>query len=355
MTSYTLRQHIAAFQESSSPDRLFFKYIFLLARGHERIHESLSSCLSAKSRTLFHKRQHEARDSLNELREQTDAFPFGQVFHEVHELAQKLDEVIDVFQGDEEVFLKLKSDTLAFYKALEYFVRVGADLEFVALIARAKDLHDCLVNARKTFQTISNALVTKPSAVEHMQPLSLSFERTTTYRSVIDKLKALETVYDELCVLADVAEENNTLSILKLEARPLWLYVEGDKHVMDMLEALFERFVTFWFRQFPAQKKLTLPSELIINTQSLIDLSDVLEKAGITFPPSQLDDVKRAALAIQRAFLMMLAGEPTLHLNDTKHAIETAARARYIHESTRYLDQTKGVVYSSNTAYAKTG
>lgn len=355
MTSYELREHIAAFQESSNPDRLFYKYIFILSRGYERIHDSLSSCLSAKSRTLFHKQQQEAKDSLNELREQTDAFPFGQIFHEVHELAHDLDDIIDAFQGDEEVFLKLKSDTLAFYKALEYFVRIGADLEFVELIGRAKHLYECLINARKTFQTIADALVIKPSTAEYLEALSLSFERTTTYRSVIDKLKALETVYNELCDLANVEEENNTLSILKLEARPLWLYVEGQKHIIDMLEALFERFITFWFRQFPGHKKLALPSELIINTQSLIDLSDVLEKSGITFPPSQLDEVKRSALSIQRAFLILLAGEPTIHLNDTDHSIETSARARYIHESLRYLDQTKGVVYPSNTSYAKTG
>lgn len=355
MTSHELRQHVAAFQESAHPDRLFCKYIFILTRGYERIHEDLNESLTAKSRMLFHKRQQGAKDSLDELRKQTDAFPFGQIFHEVHELAQDLDALIDAFRGDEEVFLKLKSDTLSFYKALERYVRIGADLEFVALIERAKHLYECLINARKTFQTIANALVISPTVATDQQSFSLAFERTTTYASVLEKLKALQTAYTELCDLKVVQAKEHDLSILKLEARPLWIFVEGNAQVIDMLATLFERFVTFWYRQFPSRHKLTLPSELVINTQSLIDLSDVLEKAGYTIPANQIDDIKRAALALQRAFLRLLAGEPTVHINDTEHAIETEARARYIHESIRYLDQAQGVVYPSSPPLAKTG
>lgn len=342
MTSYQFNKHLDALVEATSTENVLTKYVFILARGYNQITADLTSVLHSRNRTMYSKRHQDTQERFFEFRKHAETFPMGQVFHEIIHIKQVLTEMQKDFAEESDAFIEaFRSQLDDFYAALEQCVRGGEDQAFVNLMMEAHHLYPMVTTARRLFGTVRHGLERRNpvEAHENEADLTLVFEEPQTYDAVVGKLAAVQHAYEELSRLAQISILDHPLRLLKVESGSLWVSVQGQAEVIRMLTSLIERFTTFLQHRFSIKGKAADISERVIATQSLINLADELEIAGVTGPLQDEVELKQAALVLRREFTTLLAGEPVVRINETLHEIEEKARDQYIEQTRRLLPQ----------------
>ncbi|RMH63741.1 MAG: hypothetical protein D6685_07525 [Bacteroidetes bacterium] len=340
MTSYQFNQHLEALVEVTSTESVLTKYVFILARGYDQITSDLTSVLSSRNRTMYSKRQQDTQEQFAEFRKHAETFPMGQVFHEVIRVKEVLDEMQKDFADASDAFIgAFRKQLDDFYAALEQCVRGGEDQAFVSLMMEAHHLYPMMTTARQLFRMVRRGLERRNPVEERADEagLALVFEMPQTYEGVVGKLASVQNAYEELCRLMQVSILDHPLRLVKVETGSLWLSVRGHAEVVRMLTSLIERFTTFLQHRFSIKGKAADISERVIATQSLINLADELEIAGVTAPLEDEATLKQAALTLRRELTTLLAGEPIVRVNDVLYEVEEAAREQYIEQTRRLM------------------
>lgn len=352
MTTFQLRTQLDDLLGLVSPQRILMKYMQVLARGFEHISEVLSDQLHLTNRTLFSKKHIAARDATHELRKQTEAFPMGQIFHEAIELRSTLGAMRPVLSADAAGIVdQMQQHADAFYKAFERFARTGDDEAFVLLLHEARRAFGIFLTARQSFEAVRASLGDGRDAP--VPPgrgrLSLWFEATASFDGVALKMPALDRAYGELCALTSTSSDAYPLELSKMEsAGPqssgLWLSVTGEAAVVSMLASLFGGYAQFLYRRFTAGDRIATASERVLSTQSLINLTDELERAGLSQVVHDDARMKDAALSLRREFVTLLLGEPAVHVNGRVYEVVEGERGRFIAESADLMPEPRRVV-----------
>ncbi|GAB5519301.1 MAG: hypothetical protein RhofKO_15520 [Rhodothermales bacterium] len=340
MTYFDLKSNIDGLLELTGPQSTLVKFLFIITRGFERITVSMTESLFMQSRTIHSRNQVDLRDDLLSLRKQADSFPIGRIFHEVHDLRQRIDTIQQSLDDDRfEVLGSLREELTYFYSSYETFMRGTNPDDFSMVLLRGRLVYEHIASMRRTLRTLRNFFDLKPKVRGSERSFSLIADYEGPYALLSDKLKALQTAYDELCVLMSIGPSAFPLRLQKMEAPPLWICAVGHGNVTGVLLSTLERFADHWFRHFTGSGNTVLPSDRVINTQMLIDLASELERRSYHQIAQDQAQLKVTALSLIKCYLTFLTAVPELTLNDTKIAVRADARQQYLDESLAIQDE----------------
>jgi len=345
MTSYELNQHMDTVLRAIGIDRVLTKYIFILARGYEHLTSELTELLYSRNRTLFSKKQQNSQDKFIEIRKQSETFPVGLIFHEAIQLKSELERLSGHFkEGTDKVFQDLALQVDQFYKAQEDYARNGDEHYFTMLMAEAKHLYSLISATRQAFSTLRNATMTTEEAKPDQQRFSMWFKYVDTFSTLVLKLGALERLYLEVCKLIRVGSDAYPLQVIKVETGSLWVCVEGHKRAIEMMGSLVERYTLFLYRRLASGEAAAAISDRVLATQSLVNLVDELERTsenGMVVEEAQL---QKSALVLRRDLVALVAGEPSVRINEVPLSVDESVWSHFIQESLQLLPRYSPVV-----------
>ncbi|GIV60361.1 hypothetical protein GQ464_000430 [Rhodocaloribacter litoris] len=356
MTTIELRQHIDALLAALGNDRVLPRYIFILARGYQQLADELMELVHVRNRTQFFKKQQVTQDRFYDVRKQSDTFPPGHVFHEAIQLLELLERVRAAFATEEEQAIReVHALVERFYGAAEQYARSGNDEAFAALLTEASHLYPSLISMRRLLGTLRAVLFDEAEASGAEASLSVHFRHARTYGAVVEKLASLERAYLEICDAAEVSTEAYPLKIAKVETGGverggLWVVVRGEAHILDVLGSLIGRFALFLYRRLATGEGQVFISDRVLANQALVNLTDELERIGYRFGSREEARLQKTALLLRRDLVTLLAGEPSVRVNDQLFEVEAGAWPDYISESMQLLPKYNTVVHLSEQA-----
>lgn len=337
MTSHEISKHLQSLLDATSAERALTKYLFVLAKGHEKVASELMAVLQAKSRSFFSMQQQASLERFAELRRHADTFPLGQIFHDTIELQNLLKALATAFDANESHFFREMSRHVAsFYEVFEKLVRAPSREAFVSLLPEAHHLYTVVVTSRQFVAAMKQALQQQSPMLPMKARLTLMFETTSAFPGIIRKLGALETCYEEICKVTKVSPREHPLTIVKLEAASLWVCVEGEKVATGVLTSLIESFALFWYHRFTNEDRAANCSDRVSATQTLVSLADELERAGIMNVSTDAAEIRDAALVLRQALLELLESEPMIRVNDKPYAVDVSLRKHYLDVSEHF-------------------
>ncbi|MEM6647294.1 MAG: hypothetical protein AAF730_13690 [Bacteroidota bacterium] len=335
MTYYDLKSHIDGLLELTGPQSTLVKFLFIITRGFERITVSMTESLFLQSRTIYGRNHVDLRDELLALRKQADAFPIGRIFHEVHDLRERIATIQETMNDDRfEVLGSLREELGYFYSSYETFMRGTNSDDFSMVLLRGRLVYEHIASMRRSLRTLRNFFDLTPQVRGSERFFSIFADYDGSYALLAPKLSALQAAYGELCNLMSIGETAFPLRLQKMEAPPIWISAVGHGHVTAVLTATLERFADHWYRHFTGTGTPTLPSDRVINTQMLIDLASELERRGYNRVAQDQSQLKATALHLIQCYFTFLAAVPRIVLNDATVAVRDAARQQYLEQST---------------------
>ena len=161
---------------------------------------------------------------------------------------------------------------------------------------------------------IDEALQTTREPKEGFSKLLIIFPTTPSVKAIIQKLSALEELYSELCRLLNVSVSEYPLELIKLEAGSIWLKIFGESRVISMITKFLESAVTYLYRNYTVEGKITAIPQNVETINSLLQLSKNLEQSGIDNGVLN-DNIKQSSIIIGQQLNALLAGEPQVNIN----------------------------------------
>lgn len=354
MTTFELREHLDVLLSVINIDRVLPKYVFILSRGYLHIAGDLTELLYSRNRTIFSKKQQSALDTFHDVRKQSDKFPLGQIFHEAIQLQETLEALGTTFEPvGNAALLDMQGRVERFYRAFESFARMGDDKSFCQLMSESHHLYPTLMNTRQVASMLRDAVLREDG--DGAGRLSLFFKHAASFAAVVDKLAALERGYLALATLMGVSVETYPLDVVKietagLETGGLWVLVQGHPRVMDVYGALLERFALFLYRRLAVGADGGTISDRVLASQSLVNLTDELERIGMRQLLREEARLQKTALTLRRDFVTLFAGSPSIRINETPFEVEPPAWDNYIAESLQLLPRYNTVVHLNEQA-----
>ncbi len=320
MTSHALNKNLQILLDATAPERTLTRYLFIVARGFDGIIGDLMGVLQAKNRTLFSAKQQSAQERLADLKTQTEMFPLGQIFSDGAALQKALVEITEAFKGSDAAFFREMDRQLGTFQAsFEKLVRNPSGDAFASMLPDAVQLYTTLISGRQMLSTIRNVLQQADQPRADEDHLALQFGGMADYGSLVRKLGALESGYELMCRLVGIEPSAFPLRILKMEAPSLWISVIGERSAIALLRGVVERFCVFWFHRPVLLDREAAYTDRVLATQSLINLADELQRAGIRSLAPDAAEIREPALALRSVLIDLLENEPSMEVNGKRH------------------------------------
>jgi len=114
--------------------------------------------------------------------------------------------------------------------------------------------------------------------LEDGRELSIVLSSSMTLSQFILKLKALESIYQELCMLSGISIAEFPIQILKIESGSLWAKVFGHSKIIALMTNLIESGTSFVYRNYTTEGKLNSIPRKVETIESVLKLSIQLKE-----------------------------------------------------------------------------
>ena len=194
----------------------------------------------------------------------------------------------------------------------EYLTRQSPNNAAKMMIA-ARDLNILLGN-------FFTALAFYRDTVEqanHLEPnasMSLVLAAGSELSAFIGKLAALQALYSEICLLANVSEAQNPLQIIKIESGSLWAKVFGEPRIIASITSLIEATIGYLHRSFTTEGKIASVPRRLEALEATIQISKKLEEAGIDTDEMK-EHLRKSGVVIAKSLSSLLEDQPKIRLN----------------------------------------
>lgn len=156
----------------------------------------------------------------------------------------------------------------------------------------------------------------------------LFVESSETATSLAEKLRALNSLYEEACGLLRISVADFPLAIRRAEIGSLWLDVIGTILPIRTLTRWLERAADYLYRQHTDEGRLFegIPKRVEMVSQ-IIQLRQQL--ANMNRDTSELDDqIDKAAIIIGGDLNTLLLGSRRVRINETTIELQPASQKR---------------------------
>lgn len=232
---------------------------------------------------------------------------------------------------------EMRDRSSKFAAALERFSLPYGISEILEMITSASNLYATIVGARAVLQIACGNLVTTSEALKpNQQDLSLFFASPNDLQQFIDKLRALEIIYEELSHLADISVQQEPLEIVKIETGSFWANVRGNVKVIKLMTGLVVNSVHFLHRNFTREGKIASIPRNVESVESALKLSQELKAAGIETKEMN-EHLRKAGIKVAKELNQLLLGEPVVEINGIEIALSEELQQKFLEEGKRLL------------------
>ena len=256
MTSYELSQKLSQLLDILSDENEIIDLLAEMASLYDDLIPILNNLIEVDS--------HKKEDAINEFfqiispkRQQV-----GQIVGKIKtkrpaKILIMLDNLVDNLQElsssqgrDLETFSSIKIKIQNFYQVYEESINNYTWPQTLKLFSAAKDLYDSILSYRDFVAFIKEDLESAVDVPQDNKIASFFFQFTTEYEEFLNKLLALDRLYSELCLLANVSKSQYPLRVIKIESGSLWIKLFGESKVITLLTSLIESAAGFFYRNF---------------------------------------------------------------------------------------------------------
>jgi len=268
-----------------------------------------------------------AKSVLAQARTEFRKLKAAKVIIELAQLRTELESATNIIAGEGNRMIEAVVELL---EAYDVFV---ADYSYAGTLR--------LVRAGRHFEDTANALVafsTSLIATLQQEPLppaegesalDIVLFASPNFRVLIDKLQAIQRLYEETAALMGVAIEDYPLRLGRIESGSLWVKVFGETNVIRFLTESIERTVAFLHRNFTTEGKIASIPRKVAALDTLLELSTRLRNAGIETQELE-DNLARSAAIISQELTTLLAGEAAIEINGRQHSLNPSLHGRYL-------------------------
>lgn len=144
-----------------------------------------------------------------------------------------------------------------------------------------------------------------------------------------EKLKALQRIYSELCLLLAVSESEHPLRIGKIESGSLWAKVFGEPRVLKLIGDFLEASVQYLHRNYTAEGKIGAVPSKIQSLDAVLELSRRLEEEGVD-TSAMKDELGKGAYYLAKELSTLLADQPVIEVNGRIHSLGETFKRSFI-------------------------
>jgi len=150
------------------------------------------------------------------------------------------------------------------------------------------------------------------------------------------KLNALEQIYLELANLLHLSIDPNSIKVVKIESGSFWTDIVGNKKVTPLLEGLIADTVSYFYRNFTREGKISSLPRRVDAIEDILHLREKLSALGI--PTAELDEtLQKSSVVIAKQLNQLLVGEATVTINDKTYSVSAELKQKYIEGSKTLL------------------
>ena len=286
----------------------------LVNRG---VHESNASMEATRSR-------------LAEIIREIKQLSSRRIFQEIDKLIKILTETESGLDSRTNIKLNsLKVELEAFGGVYEKFItaqQLGEAAELLAIAQRV----DVVIHSSIMFAAVVLKNLCSEAGTERTDDqLEIYLSSETDFLLFLQKINALEQIYEEFCHLFNVSAKQEPLKIVKIESGTAWAWLKGSIVVITAMRSVIEKAAHYLYRNYTDEGKLSTIPKKVETIESVLHLSDELKKRAI--PTDQLDEhLKKASVLIGNQLEKLLGGEEEIELNGVVIALTPNSQQKQI-------------------------
>ncbi|MBD1867962.1 hypothetical protein H6F95_11750 [Cyanobacteria bacterium FACHB-471] len=265
-----------------------------------------------------------------------EAVPTKKFFAGIANLEEAIDELIQELGGDHNLFAGLLAHLENFSESYERFLRKVSYRQIIDIVYSARNLIESFETIVGFIDSLKRNLLEQVEYGESFQEITIFLTSSYLCREFIEKLDAIQEIYSELCLLANVSEADFPLKIIKIESSSLFAKIFGEAKVIGILEELIEGTVSFFYRKYTNEGKIQAISRQAEAIENVLELNKKLEQAGIDTSESK-EVIRKSAVIIADKLNHLLLGEPEIELNGEFISLDSKFKQKYMESSRVFL------------------
>lgn len=199
----------------------------------------------------------------------------------------------------------------------------------VALVRQAAFLDKRLTDLELSANFTASLLDASESVADDRGSLSVALPLTNSFTDFIERLSAIQSMYEEVCNLLQISQVDSPLQIVKIESGSLWASVAGDEKVLEIIAGFIRSFAGFMYRNLTTEGKIAAIPRKVESIDALIGLRDKLRAAG--HETGEIDaNLQKAAIQISKDLTTLLDCQPSVTVNAEVISIDQERAAHKI-------------------------
>jgi hypothetical protein len=220
---------------------------------------------------------------------------------------------------------KINDFTSAYEKYLEGYTPQSAS----KMIMESRTLESLLDGFKNGLNFYLENIDTSFEDNESGRELSIVLSSALTLSEFIIKLQSIEKIYNELCMLSNVSTEDFPIEILKIESGSLWAKVFGDSKVISLMTSLIESGVSFVYRNYTVEGKISSIPKKVETIESILELKSKLEKQGVDVK-ELTEHLSKSSIIVVKELNKLISGQAEVTINDNKMSIGNEMQKKLI-------------------------
>jgi len=221
---------------------------------------------------------------------------------------------------DDKLISELSSGVEEFAAVYDAFLARPSGKTAIPLILQARTLNDRLPVLMNTLAALRSRQADSGTLDERSAEMTLSLPAVSTLPDFARRLLALDTLYNETCVLMGISRSEQPLRISKIESGSLWARVVGDRRAIAWLCEFLQDSASFMYQNYTADAKLAGAGKTIEAIDAVLRLSQRLKDAGLDAARVP-QHVARCAPSLFKELGTLIEGQPSITVNQVTVSI----------------------------------
>jgi hypothetical protein len=159
--------------------------------------------------------------------------------------------------------------------------------------------------------------------------LEIYLSSETDFHLFLEKVTALEQIYEELCHLLNVSPQREPLKIVKIESGSVWTRLTGNQAVVTAIAGAISKAAHYVYRNHTKEDQLASIPNKVGTIESVLHLHDELKKRGIE--TRDLDEhIKIASVRVGNHLEKLFEGEEQIEVNGEVIALTPGGQLKLI-------------------------
>lgn len=288
-------------------------------------------------------------NSLNQVRSNLGEIKPRKFFSTIERLQTSMQEIKDSGLFDSELIDAIDSKLSSFSHIYEAFIESYNSESSARMVLEAHSLNSLLIGIKKGLYFYVKNIQHNTLESEDRRELSIILPSTLNLSEFINKLKAIEDIYNELCHLLNKSVTDSPIEIIKIESGSFWAKLLGNNKVIELMTNLIESGALYVYRNYTEEGKLTSIPKKVESIESVLNLSNSLKEQGVDV--DEINELlQKSSITIAKNLNTLISGEPEVTLNNKTLSIGHELQKKLIENNTLRLEtHEKKIDIESNT------